>query len=91
MKPIPVKLDSGEIPLYNEYLVDNRKNLIRDLNSKGIDIRPFYPDLDHASYMNQGLIDFPNSRKFGEKGIYLPSGPAQKEEDLDLVIEALQI
>jgi len=90
IKPIPVNLDVGEIPVYNEFLVDQRSKLIKYLETKGIEARPFYPDLDKAYYLDQGKLDFPNSHKFGKNGIYLPSGPDQPTKNIDRVIEILR-
>ena len=74
---IPVKVEEGEVPVYNEYLVENRKQWIQYLDSVGIETRPFCPDIDKASYLPQLSHDFPNSRNYGIQGIYLPSGPEQ--------------
>lgn len=87
LEPIPVDLDAGEVPVYIEFLCDERKSLIRHLDSQGIEARPFYPDLDYAPYLDQDQIEFPNSRKYGRKGIYLPGGPAQKTEDIETTIK----
>jgi len=84
---IPVDLDSGEVPVYVEFLCDERESLIRHLDAQGIESRPFYPDLNYAPYFDQGRIEFPNSRKYGKKGIYFPSGPAQKTEDIESTIK----
>ncbi len=74
---IPVDLETGEVPVYNEYLVEDREVWVEKLQRSGIETRPFYPDLDTASYFPQLDCDFPNSRPFGRKGVYLPSGPNQ--------------
>ena len=80
--PIPVDLDAGEVPIYNEVLCADRDSLVKFLAAKGIETRAFYPDLDYAPYLDQGNSDFPNSRLFGTQGLYLPSGPNQKIEDI---------
>lgn len=74
---IPVNLDQGEVPVYNEFLVEQREQWIQNLHSAGIETRPFYPDIDKASYLPQLSHDFPNSRIYGIQGVYLPSGPGQ--------------
>jgi perosamine synthetase len=89
LKLIPVDLDAGEVPVYIEVLCDERESLIRHLDAQGIEARPFYPDLDYAPYLDQGRIEFPNSRKYGKNGIYLPSGPAQKTEDIEATIMSI--
>jgi len=83
---IPVDLDAGEVPVYNEFLVHNRQEWIDRLERCGIETRPFYPDVDTAHYFGQNK-DFPNSRPFGRDGIYLPSGPSQKLSDISRVVK----
>ncbi|EMN90653.1 DegT/DnrJ/EryC1/StrS family aminotransferase [Leptospira weilii] len=87
---IPVNIETGEVPVYTEYLVNDREDFIQNLSKAEIDSRPFYPDLDKASYFPQGNRDFPNSRKYGLKGIYLPSGPSQKIDSIKFVIEQIK-
>ena len=87
---IPVNMEVGEIPIYIEVLCSERDCLIRFLADRGIQVRPFYPDLDTADYF--GCVgDFPKSRKFGEQGLFLPSGPDQSLENVDHVLEALYL
>jgi dTDP-4-amino-4,6-dideoxygalactose transaminase len=87
---IPVNLEAGEVPIYNEYLVKNRVEWIQRLEVEGIETRPFYPDIDKAPYITKKKQDFPNSRQFGLKGIYLPSGPDQKNIDISTVIQTIE-
>jgi len=89
LKPIPVDLEAGEVPIYNEFLCEKRDELMKYLKAQNIEARPFYPDLDKAPYLNQGSLYYPNSRKYGENGIYLPSGPAQKLTDIKIVIDSI--
>ena len=88
-KLIPVNLEEGEVPLYNEYLVEDREEWIQCLDSVGIETRPFYPDIDKASYLPNFNQDFPNSTKYGIFGIYLPSGPDQKITNIKIVINRI--
>lgn len=89
LKLIPFAVAAGEIPLYSEVLCDDRARLVDYLNAQGIQTRPFYPDLDRADYLqNEG--DFPNSRLFGDKGLFLPCGPEQPLENIDRVLEILR-
>lgn len=86
---IPTAVEKGEVPLYIEVLCDDRAPLIDYLAARGIQTRPFYPDLNLAAHLgNQG--DFPNSRVFGERGLFLPSGPEQPPENIDRVLEVLR-
>lgn len=85
-KLIPVKLEAGEVPVYNEFIVKDREKWINTLSANAIDTRPFYPDIDSASYLNVQTSDFVNSRVFSTKGIYLPSGPNLSLENAKSVI-----
>jgi len=88
LKLIPVKVDDGEVPIYIEVLCSERDKLMQFLAQHDIETRPFYPDLDTASYFeNSG--NFPNSRKFGNQGIYLPSGPEQSLKNVEIVLNVL--
>ena len=89
-KLIPVNLELGEVPLYNEFLVENRNKWIKRLENKQIETRPFYPDLDKAPYFKQKKINYPNSRKYGLMGIYLPSGPDQSITNINKCIEIIR-
>ena len=89
IQEIPIRLDDGEVPVYNEFLVEDRNNLIKFLHANQIDTRPSYPDLDRADYLYQDQRNFPNSRIFADRGLVLPSGPDQSDEDVDRVIEML--
>jgi len=87
---IPVDIDSGEVPVYNEFLVESRENWIVRLANIGIETRPFYPDVNKASYLGIAKDIFPNSRKFSKAGIYLPSGPAQSLRSIAQVINTIK-
>jgi dTDP-4-amino-4,6-dideoxygalactose transaminase len=88
LKCIPVDVDAGEIPIYIEVLCNERERLIQFLANRGIQARPFYPDLNLAKYFNNSG-KFPHSKVFGAKGLFLPSGPEQPLENIDHVEEAL--
>lgn len=85
---IPVNIEKGEIPVYIEVICESREHLIEFMAAKAIQCRPFYPDLDFASYFTSDH-SFPNSRKYGRAALYLPSGPDQSHEDINEVIAAL--
>jgi len=85
MKVIPVNLEQGEVPVYVEVLCERREEVIDYLAAKGVQCRPFYPDLNTAKYfMNSGV--YPNSIKYGTQGVYLPAGPEQSMRDIQSVI-----
>ncbi|MCX6239054.1 MAG: DegT/DnrJ/EryC1/StrS family aminotransferase [Bacteroidia bacterium] len=85
IKLIPVKIAIGEIPIYIEVLCEYREKFIEFLAGRGIQCRPFYPDLNYARYFNNSG-HFPNSEPFGKSGVYLPSGPEQPIENVREVI-----
>lgn len=87
---IPVNIDNGEVPVYNEFLVDNRQYWINKLEQSGIETRPFYPDIDKADYLEVNSSNYPNSRKYGLNGIYLPSGPSQSISNLMIVVSEIR-
>jgi perosamine synthetase len=89
-KQIPVNLKNGEVPVYNEFLVENRSEWVGLLEQEGIETRPFYPDIDTASYLSQQKHNFPNSRKYGLNGLYLPSGPEQPQVNIFTCIEKIK-
>lgn len=84
-----VNIDEGEIPVYTEVLCAERQSLMDFLRAKGVDSRPFYPDLDTASYFGkQGR--FTHSRIYQDQGIYLPSGPTQSPSHVARTLELIQ-
>ncbi len=86
---LPAHVEKGEVPVYVEALVPRRAELMKYLEALGIQVRPFYPDLDTADYLADGR-DYPNSRRFGSQGVFLPCGPDQSDRAIDRVIEALE-
>ncbi len=89
LKFIPVDIESGEVPIYIEVLCKERESLIGFLADSGIQSRPFYPDLNLASYFSDSG-SFPNSAIYGQQGVFLPCGPAQSIENIDHVISILR-
>jgi perosamine synthetase len=89
-KLIPVDLEAGEIPVYSEFLIEDRQSWVRYLEEAGIETRPFYPDVDQADYLGISGHDYPNSRKFSSTGIYLPSGPSQSLDNITRVISMIR-
>lgn len=88
LRMIPVDVDSGEVPLYVEALVDKRDEFVAHLARCAIESRPFYPDIDRARYLKiHG--SFENSRRFERDGVYLPSGPCQSLSVVKLVRNAV--
>ncbi len=88
IKMIPVDLDSGEVPVYIEVLCEYRAELVEFLAAKGIQCRPFYPDLNQAQYLI-GSKKYPASEPFGKWGLYLPAGPEQPLSNIERVISEI--
>ena len=89
LKLIPVDVHAGEIPVYVEVLCESRSQLIDFLDARGIQCRPYYPNLSSAGYFkNSG--NFPNSEPFDKFGVYLPAGPEQSIENISTVIDELR-
>jgi len=89
IKLIPVHVEKGEIPIYVEILIKDRKSLMNFLASNNIETRPIYPDLDTAKHLKcEG--DYPNSRIFGKEGLVLPCGPDQSIENIEYVLNTLK-
>ena len=75
MEPIPVSLRTGEVPIYNEYLCNDRERLIQELGKSCIGVRPFVPNLSLAEYFKGESFNF---------------GPLQSEDKtVGMVIEDL--
>lgn len=88
LKFLPVDIEAGEIPIYIEVLAPKRTELVQFLAERGIQTRPFYPDLDLAEYF--GVSDqFKNSRIYNEQGLFLPCGPAQPMDNIEQVLDVL--
>ena len=90
-KLIPVNLSSGEVPVYNEFLVSNRDYWINSLANQGIETRSFYPNINTANYLGQSQDKFLNSERFSKFGIYLPSGPNQEISSIKQTIKTIKI
>ena len=85
---IDVHISQGEIGPYIEVLCENRSALVTHLNDFGVETRIFYPDVDQAGYLSRNSENS-RSEKFGQDGLYLPSGPSLTDEQVDFVIDAL--
>ena len=89
IKIIPVNIEAGEVPLWVEVLCEDRPKMMSYLESKGIQTRRFLRDLDESPHLkNHG--EFPNSRMFGDHGVFMPCGPSQSLENIDRVVDALR-
>jgi len=89
VKLIPVDIARGEVPLYIEILTPEREDFMRFLETEGIECRPFYPGLEKASYFKEESC-YDNADLFSAHGVWLPSGPAQKIDDIKMVVEKIR-
>ncbi|MBK8870693.1 MAG: DegT/DnrJ/EryC1/StrS family aminotransferase [Elusimicrobia bacterium] len=89
LRLIPVNVNAGEVPLYIEALCQNRDSVRNYLNSRGIEVRPFLPNLNQSPHIKNGG-SFPHSTEFSKHGFFLPSGPDQSDSNVDRVLNAMQ-
>ena len=83
----------NEVGPYIEVLANERDRLRSFLSSQAVSIetRPFYPNLNTAHYWKlRNTVHLPNSIKFQQNGLYLPSGPSILDSEIDYVLSALQ-
>jgi dTDP-4-amino-4,6-dideoxygalactose transaminase len=86
---IPMDFDKGEVGPYIEaYIAGGRSKFISYMQSHHVDVRPFYPAISTALYLN-GLGDTPNASRFASNGVYLPSGPAITLEQIKYVCDLI--
>jgi len=91
IKIIKSYIADGEMPLYVQAIVDNKKKFINFMLKKGIQIRPLTPSLNFAKYLNKlNKNNFKNSDYFHNKGVYLPSGPTQKISNIKKILTSIK-
>jgi dTDP-4-amino-4,6-dideoxygalactose transaminase len=85
------KNSADEAQTYVEILCETRDILKHFLESRLIETRKFYPPINRSQFMSvPDISEYPNAEFLYRRGIYLPSGPGQSMNDIDLVIEVLQ-
>ena len=89
IKLIPIDIDKGELPLYVDLMVEDRSSLMSFLLKNDIMSRILPPSLNSAPQFNDNS-SYPNSKLFGEMGMYLPSGPDQSINDIERVCTVIQ-
>jgi dTDP-4-amino-4,6-dideoxygalactose transaminase len=86
---LEVRIEDGELPLWIEVLCDRRDEVLRRLSTRGIEAKAFHPCLGESAHLgNSGA--YPNAQRFARTGLTLPSGPDQKQDDLEEVVAALR-
>lgn len=87
---LPSDVDGGRLPLWIEAVASERARLMRFLDGRGIQTRPFLPDLDRSPHLGARSHDFPNSRRFSAHGLFLPSGPDLPLSGAERAIDAIR-
>lgn len=85
----PTDLDRGVVPLWVDVHAARRDALIEALAADGIEARPFWPAL-HSQPPDRSTRAFPAADDAAAHGLWLPSGPARSEADVDRVIDAVR-
>jgi dTDP-4-amino-4,6-dideoxygalactose transaminase len=81
-------VDEGEVPLWAEVACAGRDQVAARLVERGIRTVPYPPCLADSPHLcAEG--EFPNAERFGERGLVLPCGTHQLEENLERVLDAL--
>jgi dTDP-4-amino-4,6-dideoxygalactose transaminase len=70
------RVDRGELPLWVEALVPDRPAFIEGMGARGIQVRPFLPDLAESAWLGRRPDEFRASLRFAREGVFLPCGPA---------------
>ncbi len=83
-------LDSGLSPWFVDIYLDQRDELVAFLDKMGIQTRPFYPPL-HTQYDFHAADECPNSVRFSQTGLWLPSSVSLRDEQIDSVCEAIEV
>ena len=88
LRLININNKEGELQLWSEVLCAERRRVISLLRSKNIQAIPFDSTISNLlNLKNQKYLKF--SKLYADYGLILPSGPGQKERDLEYVIREL--
>lgn len=89
IKMLEVRVEDGELPLWIEVLCAERDQVGRLLAARGIETKPFHPCLARSAHLDADG-QYPNAERFAALGLTLPSGPDQRQVDLEAVVNALR-
>lgn len=89
IRMLRVDQEKGELPLWAEALCSQRDKVIGFLKDKGIEAKPFDPALSDLLGFGDKK-SFKYSRLYAKYGLILPSGPGQRQKDLDLTVKVLR-
>ena len=87
---VPFDERTGKIPLYVEALSPARDKVMKFLEGKSVQTRPFLPNLHLSPHLGNQRGAFPNSIKFAEQGLFLPCGPNLPQEALERTARVLR-
>ena len=92
IKPIEINLNQGEVPVYNEFRVKYRTELVKYLNNYKIENRLVSPNFERVKYIEhrKNKLGYPNSRDYEKNNLYLTSGPGLDTKDLDKMIKIIK-
>jgi perosamine synthetase len=89
--PVKINFKGGEVPVYNEFRVQNREKLVKFLNKNKIENRLVSPNFERVKYMKlKGKKKFPNSSDYEKNNLYLTSGPGLQLKDLDKIANKIR-
>lgn len=84
---LEVDIRNGEVPQYVEIICKKRKKFMKFMKQKKIQCREFYPSMSHSKFTKSVNKLNLNDSLFSRNGIFLPSGPHQKINDIKKVIK----
>ena len=82
--------EGGEVPQWTDAMVEDRDNLDRHLQSKGIDCRRFWFPVHTQKPYKQPDDNFPNSTMIAPKSIWLPSAFTLSDSDIETVCSEIK-
>jgi dTDP-4-amino-4,6-dideoxygalactose transaminase len=89
IRMLEVDEDAGELPLWAEVECVERERVVQALADRRIEAKPFHPCLADSPHLGvRG--EFPNAERIASRGLVLPSGPDQREVDLERTVAALR-
>ena len=86
-----IETDLKEVaPWFIEILVSNREKLIDYLKTQNIGSRVFYPAIHTQKIYKSIKGSFPNSTKFGKRGLWLPSSSNLEDSDIKYIAKMIK-
>ena len=86
-----VDIAKGEVPQYVEIICKKRKNFMKFMKKNNIQCREFYPSASFSKFTNKPKNKKFNDNLYSKHGVFLPSGPHQKINDIKKVIKYINI